>query len=147
MPLEIRNEIYRNLLVYHRVSKRVPNPAYHNSPTESEPIVTRPDPKAIEIGKVGCQNIWIHTFDYHVSIMVTNRPIYAETKRLMRTENAWITVAVNKNGFGKDMKDHGFGVVSCRGLDHVTQAALKISIFFPSLRDQEHHTFLMSISG
>ncbi|KAL2051085.1 hypothetical protein ABVK25_008679 [Lepraria finkii] len=51
LPLEIRNEIYRELLISPRVSRRVSNPAYYPSAIDSEPI-GNPPPEDAEAGTV-----------------------------------------------------------------------------------------------
>lgn len=61
----------------------------------------------------------------------------------MGTENHWITIQVSKAGFGKDMEDHGFGVI-CNRLDCIAPA-LTVSVFYPSLISRDKvDTFLMA---
>jgi hypothetical protein len=146
LALETREEIYRDLLIGVRVSKRIPNPAYHNSPEESEPLVNAPRSDDDEIGKIGCQNVFIHTFDFQVSILRTNRQIYNEAKRLMYAENVWIHVKVNKAGFGRDMKEHGFAVIASRGV-HYPKPIVRVKIHYLRLDNPEYETFLMTDYG
>lgn len=61
----------------------------------------------------------------------------------MGTENHWITIQVSKAGFGKDMEDHGFGVI-CSRLDCIAPA-LTVSVFCPSLISRDKvDTLLMA---
>ena len=64
----------------------------------------------------------------------------------MGTENHWIIIQVNKAGFGKDMKDHGFGGI-CSKLDCIAPA-LTVSVFYPSLISRDKvDTSLMANAG
>ncbi|KAK3178198.1 hypothetical protein OEA41_000331 [Lepraria neglecta] len=131
LPIEIRNEIYRELLISPCVSRRVSNPAYYSSAIESEPIGS-PPPEDAEVGTL--------------SILSVNRRIYQEASKVMGTENHWIIIQVNKAGFGKDMKDHGFGVIYSK-LDCIAPA-LTVSVFYPSLISRDKvDTFLMANAG
>ncbi len=145
LPLELRRKIYRPLLSAYWVNKVVPNPAYHSSKIESEPIGNFSESEAFEVGTPRCQNIWKQTLEYAPAILVTCRQIHAEASAIFALENTWITVRVNKAGYGKALKERGFGVVYCGNVDRFPNPVLKVSIVFPSLQSQhEEDTFVMS---
>lgn len=147
LPIEIRNDIYRFLLNGNYISRRVPNLDYESSKTESEPIGNRPEPQVAAVGTLRCHNVWRETQEYCTEILRVNKQVHEEAAAIFLNENNWITVNVNKSGFGAEMKRRGFGVLYCGNLDHIEYPILKVSINFPSLRSRrETDTFLMSVA-
>ena len=148
MPLEVRREIYRYLVGSQGVSKRIPDPAYTESRKESESTGHQElESDQIEIGSVGCQNIWNQTFDYQLAILSVDRQIYQDVKFVMATDNVWITVKVNK-GIGKEMKVHGLAVVSSK-IDEkmVSTPYARITMKFPLPATASYDNFLMTNAG
>ena len=77
-----------------------------------------------------------------------NQQVHDEAWTIFARENNWITITINKLGYGAEMKKRGFGVVYCGKLDHITSPVLKVSIEFPSLRSRrEKDTFAMTAAG
>ena len=72
-----------------------------------------------------------------IAILLTNRQIYREAWGIFHLENNWTIIRVNKAGFGKDLKDHGFPVATADNLRrHVKFPVMEVTIIFPSLVDQ-----------
>ena len=148
LPIEIRNEIYRYLFKGNYVMRYYPNPKYQDSKTESEPILNCSSTSDAEVGTIRCENVWIETPGYNMTMLRVSQQVYDEAWAVFSKENSWITITVNKAGYGADMKSRGFGVIYCGTLDHITQPVLKIRVNFPSLEPRkEEDTFLMSASG
>lgn len=83
--------------------------------------------------------------EYALAILSTCRQIHAEASSVFATENTWITVRVNTAGYGKAIKERGFGVVYCGDIDRLQNPVLKISVEFPSLQSRnEEDTFGIS---
>jgi len=112
---------------------------------ESEPIGNVLKPEVVEVGTPRCQNIWKQTLDYAPAILSTCRQIYAEASSVFPLENTLIMVRVNKAGYGKAIKERGFGVVYRGNVDHIKHPVLKVSVEFPSLKSRNgEDTFVIS---
>ena len=79
----------------------------------------------------------MYTISYQIAILQTNRQIYREAWGIFHLENSWTIIQVNKAGFGKDMKDHGFPVATAENIRrHVKFPVMEVNVIFPSLEDQ-----------
>lgn len=137
LPPEIRNEIYRLLLLTKHVVKRRANPVRHNCLAESEPMLHPFPPQALATGEIRSRSYWEYTLKFQLSILRVNRRIYEEASGIFQGENSWIIVSANKKGFGEDLKDHGYAVVYCeparavRSIHHIIEhPVMKLSINF-----------------
>ena len=133
LPAEIRNQIYRNLLVTQHVMRRFPNPSYLNSRTESEPIDNVLEPSTERVGTVRCQNIWKIESKFEMAILRVSRQVYKEAHGIFQNENQWVVLGSNKPGFSEAIRDHGFNVVYCGEVEHIKNPILIIAVIFPSL--------------
>ncbi|MCJ1269009.1 hypothetical protein MMC22_008897 [Lobaria immixta] len=80
----------------------------------------------------------------------TNRQIYREAWGIFQFENLWTLVRINKAGFGNEMKDRDFPVMTVaadRPRSHAKFPVMKLTVTFPSLEDQKQSdVFLVSIT-
>ena len=99
----------------------------------------------VPVGTVRCQNIWIQTVEHHTAVLRVNHQIHEEASSIFKSENAWVTVHVNKSGFGAAIKSLGFGVVHCGDISKFPRSVLNIGVTFPSLIELgEADTFVMA---
>ena len=132
-PGEIRNQIYRNLLVTDKNTTNTPNQAYLESAEENEPIEHPPISSNTVGGEVRCQNIWTSQSRCDTAILRVNKQIYNEACPIFRNENMWILLECNKNYFGDDLRDHGFDIVLLNNGSRVINPILTINLIFPGL--------------
>ena len=145
LPGEIRNRIYRNLLVTPYVAARVPNPEYLASRAESEPINHPSEPLSRAVGTLRCKNIWKAECDFGMAILRVNRQIHQEAFTIFRDENRWIVLESNKPGFGRALRKNGFNVVYCGDVGQIeTPILLTIAVLFPTLDTGTIDTCILS---
>lgn len=155
LPPEIRNQIYRLLLVTKHVVKRRANSAHHSRLAESEPMLHPVLPQHLETGEVRSHSHWEYTLKFDLSILRVNCQIHEEASGIFQGENSWVIVCANKNRFGQDLKDHGYGVVYCesagaaRSIHRMVQhPVMKLSIVFAgSYTPEVKDTFIMTTAG
>ena len=133
LPGEIRNRIYRNLLVTRYVATRVPNPEYLASRAENEPIGHPPESSSTAVGTLRCKNIWKAQCGFQMALLRANRQIHQEAFTIFRDENQWVVLESNKPGFGKALVENGFNVVYYGDVGHIETPILTIAVVFPSL--------------
>ncbi|MCJ1265631.1 hypothetical protein MMC22_005511 [Lobaria immixta] len=138
LPAEIRNEIYRLVLLTRNVATDEQNP-YHPFTFPGEGAIGAPSGPPIELatGTIQCKSGRRYTIPYQIAILQTNRQIYREAWGIFHLENSWTIIQVNKAGFGKDMKDHGFPIATAGNIRrHVKFPVMEVNVIFPSLEDQ-----------
>ena len=153
LPAELRQQIYRYLLTAPYVCRRVPNPAFYSSKTESEPL--SPALKDIlplrndEIGCIQCQNPWIGTNTFEIAVLRVNQLVHQESWDIFLRESIYFTIHINKSGYGRSLRDHGFDVVHCGDFDRDIGVALDIRVVIRGfdLGNEESDTFIMTMTG
>jgi len=68
-------------------------------------------PGPVEVGGLRSQDYCTHTFEYDLAITRAYHQIHAEALEVFERENHWVRVQTNKAGFGRALKDRGYGVV------------------------------------
>lgn len=139
LPGEIRNKIYRLVLVTRNVSKDTPTARHtYRTPCEVTHVVTSAQSRQSAIGTIRCESWRKYTLGYQVSILRANQQIYYEAWSIFHLENFWTVVRVNKAGFGEKLKDLGFPVGTAGDLWHTIRfPIMKVTVIFPSLESQE----------
>lgn len=138
LPAEIRNEIYRLVLLTKNVTtcqgKAI---RFGRIPGEGPEAVASIQPGEVAAGTIRCKSRRMYKLGYQISILRANRQIYHEALDIFHLENFWTLVRVNKAGFGKEMKDRGFAVATGgHPWRHIKFPVMKVRILFP-LEDQE----------
>lgn len=96
-------------------------------------------PSEVNVGTVCCELRRTYTLPHQTSIFRLNRQVYHEATDIFWFQNFWTLVRVNKEGFGKEMKDSGFPIILLTADESWRQSAfpvLKVKVVFASLRSQ-----------
>ncbi len=136
LPPELRNEIYRLVLVTENVTKREPNPAHHSSCKDTEPMIHNyRESISHKPGTVRTHSLWLYSLDFQLSLLRVNRQIYDEASGIFAEENPWIFINTTKKRLSQDLRDHGYGVIRCGGEKEIRQMikfpVVEMSIYFP----------------
>ncbi|MCJ1271253.1 hypothetical protein MMC22_011153 [Lobaria immixta] len=145
LPGEIRNEIYRLVLLRQNVITENLN-LDHELKVGSQGAGGdgSVQPGEVAVGTIRCDSWRTYTMGYPIAILLTNQQIYREAYGIFQLENMWTIIWFNKTGVGKDMKDHGFPVFSASNLwRHFKFPVLKVTIMFPTLKDQKQSDTLV----
>lgn len=147
LPAEVRNEIYRLVLLTQLVSTNTPkaNPLGKH-PGQGGGGVATVEPDEVAIGTVRCALWRTYKLGYQVSLLRANRQIYREAWSMLHLDNFWTLVQMNKAGFGEEMKNCGFPVATAGDMSrHVRFPVMKVRVTFPSLEDQnQSDTFVIA---
>ena len=150
LPPELRNQIYRLVLVTKNVTKCEPNLAFHDSTYESQPMLYSYPEVSYLTGTVRTHSILKYTLGFQLQLLRVNRQIYEEASSIFKGENGWVIVDVNKTGFGQDLEDHGYAVIyrTPHGRKTIEHPVLRISITFigPDTAGGSD-TFILSTAG
>ncbi|MCJ1462916.1 hypothetical protein MMC07_001520 [Pseudocyphellaria aurata] len=137
LPAEVRNEVYRLILLTRNVTTTKPRVKdLLRNPDEVANHVGSVQPENEADGTVRCECWRPYTLSYQISILRVNRQIYRETWGIFNLENFWTIVQINKAGFGKQMKDLGFPVAAVGECHHIRFPVMTASVTFPSLQDK-----------
>lgn len=141
LPPEIRNEIYRLVLLTQNVVTDKPNPDHQSLGADGDGSV---QPSEVPVGTIRCNSWRTYTMAYQIAILLTNRQIYHEAWGIFQLENVWTIMRFNKAGIAKEMKDHEFPVASADDLwHHIGFPVMKVTIMFPSLKDRNQSDTLV----
>ncbi|MCJ1424670.1 hypothetical protein MMC29_002558 [Sticta canariensis] len=128
LPAEIRNQIYRLSLLRENVSTDV----LKVRPWETASGAAQPG--EVTVGAIRCRYHRVYTIEFQISILRTNWQIYHEASSIFNLENFWTIVRVNKAGFGKEMKDRGFPIMTADDLwCRFRFPVMKVTVRFPTL--------------
>lgn len=148
LPAEIRNKIYRLVLLTQNVSTDIAT-VDHTCRTSNE--IGRGFSKSllsdgVAVGTIRCEPWRTYTSAYQISVLRANRQTYCEAWGIFQLENFWTFVEVNKPGVGKELKDRGFPIKT--GVDlrrYVKFPVMQVMAIFPSLEGQQQRdTFLVA---
>lgn len=145
LPAEIRNKIYRLLLLTQHVTTEAHNAnRSYRSPGEGAGGVHSVQPGEVAFGTIRCNSWRKYTMEYQISILRANRQIYHETWGIFHFENFWTVVRINKAGFGKEIQDRGFPVATAGNLwRDIKFPVMKVTVTFPSLEDRRESDSLL----
>ncbi|MCJ1422879.1 hypothetical protein MMC29_000759 [Sticta canariensis] len=138
LPSEIRNEIYRLVLLRENVSTEIYKVG-GGSKTQGEDAddIVSAQSGEVAVGTIRCRCWRTYTIQFQVSILRANRQIYHEACSIFNLENFWTIVRVNKTGFGKQMKDRGFPIATADDLWRGFRfPVMRVTVIFPTLVDQ-----------
>ena len=138
LPAEIRDEIYRLVLLRENVSTEI-NKVGGECETQGEEAdgIVSAQSGEVAVGTIRCRCWRTYTIQFQISILRANRQIYHEACSIFNLENFWTIVRVNKAGFGKQMKDRGFPIATAHDLWHGFRfPVMKVTVIFPTLVDQ-----------
>lgn len=111
LPAEIRNMIYRLLLLTQNVTTSKPTTSeIFASPFELPDGVTSVASRTMAVGTVRSKCWRTYKMEYQIAILLTNRQIHREARDIFQLENFFTIVWVNKAGFAKEMKDRNFPI-------------------------------------
>lgn len=131
LSLELRQEIYRCLLLEDDAPIESPNPVFEE-PIHSHPFTGGHEPHGGP-DKLQRVNPWIEPVD--LSIFEVNRQISKEAQSFIFSEEShWVCVSINSKGFCHQLKEAGFPVFFRRSFKRITKPALKITIQIASLK-------------
>lgn len=86
----------------------------------------------------------MYTLEYQTAILRVSRQINLETIGIFHIENFWTLVWLNKEGFGKEMKNLGLPVVTVGDQwRYIRFPVMKVTVSFPSLDDQNQSEILL----
>jgi len=146
IPREIRDKIYRHLVVAKYVKRKVANHSYDPlSPHMMRNRSQGPDP--VEAGELRSQNRCIHTSEFDLTIMCTNHQIHVEVSAIFEPENYWVGIQTNRKGFGQPLKDRGYGVIYYGDPKFLEKSWILGSNFFFEGAGLSEDVFVVTISG
>ncbi|MCJ1262340.1 hypothetical protein MMC22_002210 [Lobaria immixta] len=139
LPGEIRNEVYRLVLLTKNVSKYVSDASHtERTPYEVAHMMSSAQLDELAVGTVRCESWRRYTLGYQVSMLRANRQVYHEAWTVFQRENLWAVVRVNKAGFGESMKELGFPVGTAVDLwSSIRFPVMKVTVEFPNLEIHE----------
>lgn len=144
LPPEIRIMIYRLVLLMQNVMTDKPSASHTCRIPREGTNGFNSETGRVRVGTVRCDSWRTYTIGYQISILRANAQIYREARDIFHLENFWTVVRVNKAGFGKEMKDHHFPVLT--GGDvwrQVRCPVLKVTVTFASLPAQKQSEALL----
>ena len=145
LPAEIRNEVYRLVLLTQNVVTDEPNSDGIFSASEGAESIGSVEPLEVAVGTIRCESSRAYTLRYQIAILLTNRQIYREAWGIFHLENTWTLVRINKAGIGKEIRDHGFPVATADNLQrHVKFPVMKVTVLFSSLDDKQSDTLVVA---
>lgn len=172
LPAEIRNRIYRLVLLMQNVTTVVPR-ANHADGIPGEQgvdhvVSVRPGPSVgrglhsvwrggfiepcgrVPVGTIRCESWSTWTFAYQISLFRANRQIYLEASGIFHMENFWIIFQVNRLGFGQQLKNRGFPVVAATTTagdlgwrNHIRFPVMKVRVRFSQQKQGQGDAFLV----
>lgn len=155
LPAEVRNQIYRELLLTRNAISRAPNPKFFIFYRPESPLYVDEDPEVgegqdeylPEVGTVVSENIHVEKSTCSMALLRVNRQMYREASHIF-SENIWVRVHMNKAGLGRDLKSRGYNV-QAEGwrYRHNVKRALDIHIRNPTGNNQGADSFLISLAA
>ena len=158
LPPEVRNQIYRELLLTQNAIWRVPNPKFFTFHRPVEPLNMN-EGSNVGDGPVGyqpvagtvlCENIHVEKSTCDMALLRVDRKMYEEASHVF-SQNVWVAVHINTGGLARDLKSRGYNVQT-EGWKYrnSVKCALDINIHFNTriaLTDGRHDSFLISLSA
>lgn len=138
LPGEIRNKIYRLLLLTKNVATTTSNanPICETLDRVADDVTSVRSDEMV-IGSIRCKSWRKYTLAYQVALLRVNHQIYCEARGIFHAENFWTLVLVNKANFGKEMKECGFPVLPVSDLcRRMRFFVMGIAVKFPILQNQ-----------
>lgn len=146
-PAEIRNEVYRLVLLTQNVATDEPNSDGIFTTSEEGESIGSVEPREVAevaVGTIRSESSRMYTLEYQIAILLTSRQIYREAWSIFHLENTWTVVCFNKTGIGKEIKGRGFPVATGDNLQrHVKFPVMKVTVVFPSLDDKKQSDTLV----
>ncbi|MCJ1462488.1 hypothetical protein MMC07_001090 [Pseudocyphellaria aurata] len=142
LPAEIRNEIYRLVLLTRNIMTDKLKIEHSDRDSASDEEVDEVGSVQLSeeaVGTVRCECWPTYTLRHQVSMLVVNRQIYHEAYGIFCLENFWTIVQINKKGFAKEMKDRGFPIISLTAGEpwcYIRSPVLKVEVTFSTLERQ-----------
>ncbi|MCJ1268444.1 hypothetical protein MMC22_008332, partial [Lobaria immixta] len=132
LPAEIRNKVYRLVLLTENVVTDIANfDKSFTLPGEGADGVGPIQPSKVAFGSIRCVSCRTYTIGYQTAILLTNRQIHREAQPLFQLENFWALIRFNRAGVGRDLRDHGFPVATGDNLRRkVKSPVLKVAVQF-----------------
>lgn len=150
LPAEIRNEVYRLVLLTENVATDEPNSDGIFVTSEDRESIGSVEPREVAevaevaVGTIRTESSRIYTLEYQIAILFTNRQIYREAWGIFHLENTWTVVCFNKTGIVKEIKGRGFPVATADNLQrYVKFPVMKVAVVFPSLEDKKQSDTLV----
>ncbi|MCJ1462114.1 hypothetical protein MMC07_000714 [Pseudocyphellaria aurata] len=146
LPAEIRNDIYRLVLLTQNVTTFTPKASQSQRILDDEADgVASVQLGEVAVGAIRCECSQAYETGYQPSILRASWQIYHEASSIFHLENFWTVVRINKLGFGAEMKNRGFPVVDVGDLwGHIRFPVMKIRFIFPSLDRNQSDTFAVA---
>ena len=131
IPVEIRNMVYRHLLLVTKVRKQTINPEFDNEPYPERPYFAMGRPPTLLEGV----SIWNVEYDLETALLFVNRTVHSEASSTLNENNDWVSVTVNVPNFSAHLRGAGFKILTSRSTDVTSSptfknAALRVEVSY-----------------
>ncbi len=108
---EIRNKVYRLLLLSENARVSQLNPVFEESVSDSEPFKCFPGEPQGGPSSLQGVNYRISTYNFETAILRVSHLVHQEAAAIF-DKNLWVIVSIDGQGFSSELKRAGYPVVS-----------------------------------